>query len=661
MGSTKFTDSLPPNARLLWYEIIKVLGKGGFGITYQARDTNLNQMVAIKEYLPSSFAARSDSGVVPNSPEDAKKFEWGLDRFLKEAQILARFRHPGIVRIMSFFRDSNTAYIVMEYEDGESLENILKIRNVLTEREMIRLLPPLLDALELLHRSDYLHRDIKPANILIRKNGTPVILDFGSARQAVTGRSEQMTSLLTMGYSPFEQYDSSGARQGPWSDIYAMGGVLYRAISGKKPIDASMRVMAKMRQEADPMIPAAEVGQGRYTPTFLQAVDKALQVMEGDRPQSVAEWRIALGAAKPAETAVTTARPAAAQLPVLPVEETRQSTTTTSATATSATAASSQQQKKNSWRSFIASMQDFGTSYKGNNKVAASVAVANKTAAVSATEAAPIPAVATSVSSLAPPSAPVAPPPPLRQERVAGMVWTEPMTQIDFVWMPSGQFLMGSTKESLGRRPDEMPQHLVELDGFWIGRYPITIGQWKRIVGDPKGGYQPTKESYPVERVLWEDTQEFSRKFSRMTGGRLQLRLPTEAEWEYAARAGSTTAFYFGDDPNQLDHYGWHLKNSGGHSQPVGQKKPNLWGLHDMLGNVWEWTSDWYSEEYYGRSPRRNPGGAAVGEARVRRGGSWRSQVGACRVAHRNRVVSESDSVAQGFRMVCIDSGEDGA
>ncbi|MBF0124781.1 MAG: SUMF1/EgtB/PvdO family nonheme iron enzyme [Magnetococcales bacterium] len=653
MAPPKFNDSLPPNSRLLWYEIIKVLGKGGFGITYQARDTNLNQMVAIKEYLPSGFAARSDGGVVPNSPEDAKKFEWGLDRFLKEAQILARFRHPGIVRIMSFFRDSNTAYIVMEYEEGESLENILKIRNVLSEREIVRLMPPLLDALDLLHRSDYLHRDIKPANILIRKNATPVILDFGSARQAVTGRSEQMTSLLTMGYSPFEQYDSSGARQGPWSDIYAMGGVLYRAISGKKPIDASMRVMAKMRQEADPMVPAVEVGNGRYSPTFLQAIDRALQVMENDRPQSVAEWRVELlGPVKPAEVSPATTRPLAAQLPVLPVEETKFTGGAAGGAIDEAKSISScppaaATQKKNSWRSFIASMQDFGTSYKATST--------SKTSATASSTAKTASAIATASAAVPIPAAVVSLPPP-RHERTAGMLWTESLTQIEFVWIPSGHFFMGSTKETLGRRPDEMPQHLVELDGFWLGRYPVTLGQWKRVVGDPKMGYQPTKGNYPIDRVLWEDTQEFIRKFSRMTGGCFQLRLPTEAEWEYAARAGSTTIFYFGDDVNQVDHYGWYVKNSNGHSQPVGQKKPNNWGLHDMLGNVWEWTSDWYSDEYYGRSPRKNPVGAAVGDARVRRGGSWRSQVAACRVAHRNRVVSESDSVAQGFRVVCIDN-----
>ncbi|MBF0322647.1 MAG: serine/threonine protein kinase [Magnetococcales bacterium] len=293
MSSTKFVDSLPPGSTLLWYEIVKVLGKGGFGITYLAKDTNLDQKVAIKEYLPKGFAVREKGrNVLPNSPTDTKTFEWGLDRFLKEAQILARFKHPNIVRVMSFFRDSNTAYMVMEYEEGESLDAVLKAKKVLSEGEIVRLISPLLDGLEVLHNKDFIHRDIKPANILVRANGSPVILDFGSARQAIAGHGgEQMTSLLSMGYSPFEQYDSTGNRQGPWSDIYAMGGVLYRAITGAKPPDAAIRINARLRNEPDPMKSASEAGEGQYHPAFLAAIDKALMVIETERPQSIADWR----------------------------------------------------------------------------------------------------------------------------------------------------------------------------------------------------------------------------------------------------------------------------------------------------------------------------------------------------------------------------------
>ncbi|MBF0423854.1 MAG: serine/threonine protein kinase, partial [Magnetococcales bacterium] len=340
MSSTQFTDALPAGSKILWFEIIKVLGKGGFGITYLGRDTNQDQLVAIKEYLPSTFASRTeDRQVQPNSPDCKEKFEWGLKRFLKEAQILARFRHSAIVRVVSFFRDSNTAYMVMEFVDGEGMDGLLKRKKTLTENEVRKLLPPLLDGLEVLHNANFIHRDLKPPNILIRQDGTPVILDFGSARQSA---GDDMTSLLSLGYSPFEQYDSSGERQGPWSDIYAMGGVIYRCISGKKPTDAAMRIAARLRNDMDPMKPALEVGKGRFNPEFLKAVDKALEVLETDRPQSIREWRKLLGI-EPA-TAASTTKKVLNRGAVSPAVDGEQHEV---------------KRKKSSWRSFIASINEF--------------------------------------------------------------------------------------------------------------------------------------------------------------------------------------------------------------------------------------------------------------------------------------------------------------
>jgi formylglycine-generating enzyme required for sulfatase activity len=666
MNPNKFADSLPPGSKLLWYEITKVLGKGGFGVTYLAKDSNLDQFVAIKEYLPVGFAVRQQDGsVLPNSPEDRKKFDWGLERFLKEAQVLARFKHPSIVRVMSFFRDSNTAYIVMEYEAGESLENILKIRGTLSEREISHLLLPLLDALEILHQADYIHRDIKPANILVRKSGVPVILDFGSARQAVTGQANsQMTSLLSLGYSPFEQYDSSGARQGPWSDIYAMGGVLYRAVVGRKPVDAAVRISAKLRGDPDPMTSAAEAAAGRCSPSFLQAIDRALMVLETDRPQNVAAWRpMFLGI--PMEDGTTGTESTSTSRTTSMVEPLTDSPGPTEArsrpTQGNSTASA---QKKSSWRSFISSMHEFGSVYKeaftvmgstasGGGGTAARPARGDTTAQRSSSMSSPDAAAVPDASSSSPRSGPSTPPP--IGERTAGTLWTEPTTQIDFLWAPPGRFMMGSSKDAAGRKQEEMPLHEVELDGFWIGRYPVTLTQWKRVMGAPKATFGSAKDACPVDRILWDDTQEFIRKFARMTHSRFQVRLPTEAEWEYAARAGSSSVFYFGDDPSLLDQYCWYIRNSNGQTQPVGQKPPNNWGLCDALGNVWEWTSDWYSEDYYNRSPLRNPTGAAVGDFRVRRGGSWRSQPSGCRLAHRNKVSTDSNNAAQGFRLVLID------
>lgn len=711
MSASQFHDALPAGAQLLWYEIIKVLGKGGFGITYLGKDTNLDQLVAIKEYLPAGFATRDQGKQVrPNSPSDQETFQWGLDRFLQEAQILAKFKHPSIVKVLSFFRDSetNTAYMVMEFEEGESLDQLLKTKKALAEQDVIRLLPTLLEGLELLHQSGVIHRDIKPPNIFIRQDGSPVLLDFGAARQAIAGQGQQLTSLLSLGYSPFEQYDSSGGRQGPWSDIYAMGGVLYRAVTGQKPVDAAMRIAAKVRNDPDPMIPASELRKGRCSPGFLRAIDKALEIMETDRPQSIAAWRpMLLSGSAMASYAQSVPDPNATQLAtqlgapppgaigqdatIMAPEEglARQQPSAPGAAASPPQAAArpaapagakppvrrraKTTKKKSTWRSFISSLNDFGTQIAPKAVVAAVTSTpvpASRRPAQPAEELSPQPGQHAAmqqhpVTGLAGfPSAggtgggPSSSDTILTQHRPrkAGDIWVEPMTQMAFMWIPGGTFWMGSPKTESGRRNDEGPRHEIYVDGFWMAKYPVTWAQWHRVVGSPgKMRFNPAKGNYPVERVLWEDTQNFLRRFVRLIGSRFKLRLPTEAEWEYAARAGSSSAYFFGDNPEQLREYAWYLENSGGETQPVGRLKPNPWGLFDIMGNVWEWTDDWYGEDYYTKTPARNPRGAPFGEIRVRRGGSWRSHVHACRVAHRNQVAVQSNSSALGFRLVRVE------
>lgn len=245
--------------------------------------------MAIKEYLPSDLATREyDLSVVPHSSQAASDFEWGLDRFIDEARILARFHHPNVVRVHHFFQAHSTAYIVMEYAEGETLSAFLERKGTLTEAELKVILYPILDGLEVVHRADFLHRDIKPGNIIIRdEDNSPVLLDFGSARQAIGSRSRSVTSIITPGYAPIEQYSSRGD-QGPWTDIYALGGVCYRALTGEVPDDATDR----MRD--DPLISVSERCADRPSDDFLSAIDWALAVDEGDRPQSIVAWRAEL-------------------------------------------------------------------------------------------------------------------------------------------------------------------------------------------------------------------------------------------------------------------------------------------------------------------------------------------------------------------------------
>ncbi|MCC6714492.1 MAG: protein kinase, partial [Gammaproteobacteria bacterium] len=275
-----------------WYRIDSVLGQGGFGITYLAHDTNLDHAVAIKEFLPMEMAMRdADQSVQPSSQEMDERFRWGLDRFVAEARTLARFRHPGIVRVLSVFEANNTAYMVMELERGETLHQRLARQRTLPEADLRALVETLLDGLEAVHAAGFVHRDIKPANIIVRPEGTPVLIDFGSARQAIGQYTRTLTTLISPGYAPYEQYLSGGDRQGPWTDIYSVAATLYRCVVGRPPLDALDRSEAILKSEQDLYVPAADLAAGSYSPALLRAIDHGLRFKAADRPQSVAEWR----------------------------------------------------------------------------------------------------------------------------------------------------------------------------------------------------------------------------------------------------------------------------------------------------------------------------------------------------------------------------------
>jgi serine/threonine protein kinase len=278
-------NALAAGSAVQEYRVEKLLGVGGFGLTYLATDANLNLRVALKEYLPGDIALRGEGQTIaPRSADAAETFGWGKQRFLDESRTLASFRHPNIVRVMRFFEANGSAYMVMEFVEGAALGDWIKTRRPLGEAQVAALAAPLLDGLEVVHAAGFLHRDIKPGNVYVREDGSPVLLDFGSARQ----RSAELTAVVTPGYAPFEQYHTQG-NQGPWSDIYALAGVLYWMVAGNPPIEAAARV------REDKMPSALTVGDHtRFRPEFLTAIDWGLTPHEDKRPQSVADWRSAL-------------------------------------------------------------------------------------------------------------------------------------------------------------------------------------------------------------------------------------------------------------------------------------------------------------------------------------------------------------------------------
>jgi TonB family protein len=285
-------SALPVGYKIDEYLIGRLLGHGGFGLTYLAQDTNLNSLVAIKEFLPQEFALRgTHSEVIPKSEFDADSYRWGLDRFKEEARALARFKHPNIVRVSRLLEANGTAYMVMDFEPGMTLSQYLKRYGATLEEDMILgMFLPVLDGLEALHRLQLVHRDIKPSNIYVRAYGGPMLIDFGAVRQAIGAASRNLTSLVTPGYAPIEQYSSDG-RQGAWSDLYAVGASIYYCMFGHAPADAARRSAALSDAGDDPYANAVTRGKEGYSKELLECVDWALQFRVRDRPQSANELR----------------------------------------------------------------------------------------------------------------------------------------------------------------------------------------------------------------------------------------------------------------------------------------------------------------------------------------------------------------------------------
>ncbi len=283
-------DALPIGVRVCGYEIRRVLGIGGFGITYAAYDYALGCEVAIKEYLPTDIAVRASDRikVMPRSEPEREPYEQGLTRFLDEARTLARFRHPHIVRVTRFLQENDTAYMIMDYEGGEALSSHIERGHQFAEMELRSIIVPILEGLRAVHAKNFLHRDIKPANIYVRKTGSPVLLDFGAAREAMGVHARAMTGMVTPGYAPFEQYYTLD-KYGPWSDLYATGATLYHCITGVIPVASTDRVAALHEGEADPIANFTELLQARYSSSFLAAIEYMLQPFAKDRPQTVDE------------------------------------------------------------------------------------------------------------------------------------------------------------------------------------------------------------------------------------------------------------------------------------------------------------------------------------------------------------------------------------
>ena len=312
-GGQERRDALPRGAALGGYTIEDVLGHGGFGIVYRARHNELGNVVAVKEYLPIELALREGASVHPRSEACRAGYQDGLQRFHDEARALIEFQsHPSIVSCRDFFRVNGTAYLVMEYEDGLPLSELLRRREAsgrpFDEADLLAVMVPLLEGLARVHETGMLHRDIKPSNILVRRSDErPVLIDFGAAKQMTAEHSKSLAPF-TEGYAALEQVGEG--KLGPWTDLYAVGAVMWRIVAGGNPpwepphpVKVEKRATAALRGEADPMPSARKLGAGRFSPGVLDAIDRCLKLHEKERVRDCGELLGLLRGTRAAEKA----------------------------------------------------------------------------------------------------------------------------------------------------------------------------------------------------------------------------------------------------------------------------------------------------------------------------------------------------------------------
>jgi non-specific serine/threonine protein kinase len=286
-------DALPAGTLLSHYAVTGLIGQGGFGVVYLARDTRTNRTVAIKEFLPTAIAGRiADGRVVPLSTEMANAYSYGLKGFLREANLLAEFAHPGLVAVHQAWEQNDTAYMAMQYYPGKTLREVrMRLTTRPAEAQIQAWMSPVFDAVAELHAHRVIHRDISPDNILVMAAGETVLLDLGAARQVLGGMTQALTTILKPGFAPIEQYVEDGSmEQGRWTDVYGLGAVIYFLVTGQPPTPATTRIVRDSMPSLASLAP-----QNMYSPAFAAAVAKALSLRAIDRFKSMAEFRTALG------------------------------------------------------------------------------------------------------------------------------------------------------------------------------------------------------------------------------------------------------------------------------------------------------------------------------------------------------------------------------
>jgi serine/threonine protein kinase len=622
-GTSPSSDDRPTETirRIGQYQVFEPIGRGASGVVYRAVD-NIGRDLAIKELRLSHLS--------PDEVPEARQ------RFVREAQTVGKLRHDNIVTLHQFIEETDSLYLVMEFVPGGSLQKLIKSETRLTTGEALEIVRQVASALDYAHTNGIVHRDIKPGNILVnndpvRKRRVMKVTDFGIARISSQTMTTTGVAMGTPTYMAPEQI--KGSKVEAEADQFSLGVLAYELLGHKLPFTAS-GYQALMFQivntepasllEANPDLPPdvdrvirralAKSPDQRFAScgAFADALEQALS-----RPEPPTRWtrhpepganRIFVGAAWGALLAVAVAlvlyfgsraidRPTIKTPPVA---------------ATGRLVANRPAPEKAPETSAGKKVDEDRRSSKDVLPVAKSVGGQRA---------------ATRESSTLAKNSPNEGAPPTPSSPKLGDTRLSPEDGLTYAWIPAGNFIMGCSPGDSECFDDEKPSHGEQIaNGFWLGQTEVTQAAWKRVKGDNPSHFRG--DQLPVESVDWNQASDYCKA----VGGRL----PTEKEWEYAARAGTTGSRY-----GALDAVAWYGDNSGNTTHPVGLQQGNEFGLYDMLGNVREWTSDNYDAT-----------------TKVVRGGSWNGSTRYVRASNRVRYGPTNQGNLIGFRCVRGTTGQ---
>ncbi|BAY30794.1 serine/threonine protein kinase [Nostoc carneum NIES-2107] len=557
------------------YRVLKLLGEGGFGKTYAAEDTGrFDDACVIKQFFPQVSGTAALTKAAELFKQEAKRlFELGEN-------------HPQIPRLLAYFEQGSSLYLVQEFVQGQTLLAELH-QQAFSEEQIQQLLVDLLPVLQFIHDRNVIHRDIKPENIMRRqKDGKLVLIDFGGAKQVTqTSLARQATGIYTIGYAPSEQMAGFAS---PASDLYALGATCARLLTQSLTTqDANGNLCDRLYDAYNAEWLWRERLQEKgvtLSDELGQILDKLLKHVARERYQSATQVLQDLDSQKKI--------PVVLQPKSTPVQLSQERNTLPLKTF-----------EFNTRNVNARGIECYLQSRRANFFI---------------------------------------------EDLGKGVI-------LEMVSIPSGTFMMGSPQGEGYER--EKPQHEVKVSGFFIGKYEVTQAQYQAIMDSNPSKFKG--EKHPVEQVSWNQAIEFCQRLSKKTG-RI-YRLPSEAEWEYACRAGTTTPFSFGETittnlANYDGNYTYDFGSKGQYRQQttqVGSFSPNLFGLYDMHGNVWEWCEDYYHENYQG-APTDGSAWLTAGDSSYRqiRGGSWFNVPGYCRSANRSSIGVDKHNFYISFRVV---------